>query len=327
MASPIKQFAAWTADTPLRIQSTSGGVFTELARAMFRRGGIVVAAGWTRNPLYVTHKVARNEGDLVEMRGAKYAPSDMSTTWTAVREAIDNKTPCLFVGTPCQTAAMRNVFREHSDVLLLCSIFCHSVPDPIVWKKYVRELESEIGKCLGEVHFRSKDHGGSWRRGMFVAKFLDGKQLIEPLSANVYANAFFSRLSTRSSCLACQFKTGNCGADLMIGDFWGIEESYPELDDGKGVNAVLVYSERGAELLGDTNCVLHEVSYDAVVARNPCLEHSVGCDRAMRAKFFDYCEHYDLKQAYAKALRRPLWKRIGGRVLRLFRQLKGVGER
>ena len=207
-----------------------------------------------------------------------------------------------------------------------CSIFCHSVPDPIVWKKYVRELEAGAGKRLGEVCFRSKNHGGSWRRGMFVADFLDGEHLIEPLSGNVYANAFFSRLSTRSSCLACQFKDGKAGADLMIGDFWGIEEFYPELDDVKGVSAVLVYSDRGANLLNDTHCVLHEVTYDAVVARNPYLEHSVECDRAARARFFDHCERYDLKRAYEKTIRRPLWKRIGGRVLRAFRRLNGMCE-
>ena len=77
MVRPVTQYAAWTLDMIVREKSTSGGVFTELSREMFRRGGVVIAAGWAQSPFRVMHKVARKELDLDDMRGAKYASSDM----------------------------------------------------------------------------------------------------------------------------------------------------------------------------------------------------------------------------------------------------------
>ena len=310
MSVPIAQYAAWSLDESLRHESTSGGVFTELARVMFWRGGIVVAAGWETNPLRVVHKTACSEKELSDMRGAKYAPSDMSGAWCAITDSLKAGMPCLFVGTPCQTASIRRKFGEGNGLLCLCAIFCHSVPELAVWSKYVDEMEAETGSRLKSVQFRSKANGGTWRKGMFVAEFEEeGNRIIEPLAGNVYGDAFFMRLSTRASCLRCQFKKGNSGADLMIGDFWGVEKSHPEIDDGKGVNAVLVYTETGASLFGETRCGRAPVTYDEIVARNHLLEESASCDTKSRERFLRYCNALSIRDALAKIRHRPLWLR------------------
>ena len=310
MSVPIAQYAAWSLDESLRHKSTSGGVFTELALAMFHRGGIVVAAGWKTDPLRVVHKTAYSAKDISDMRGAKYAPSDMSGAWRAIANSLKSGIPCLFVGTPCQTASIRRKFEDGNGLLCLCAIFCHSVPELAIWSKYVNEIEVKAGKRLKSVQFRSKTNGGTWRKGMFVAEFEDsGDRIIEPLAGNVYGDAFFMRLSTRASCLKCQFKSGNSGADLMIGDFWGVEKSHPEIDDGKGVNAVLVYTEEGASLFSETRCVRSAVTYDEIVTHNHHLEESVSCDINQRERFLEYCNTSSICAALAKIRHRPLWLR------------------
>ena len=321
MARPLSQYAAWTLDTPLREMSTSGGVFTELARTVFRDGGVVVAAGWLKSPFRVAHKVASQESDLDEMRGAKYAPSDMSDAWKDVNNALSKGRYCLFVGTPCQTAAIRKRFGSGNGKLLVCALFCHSVPERYIWAKYVNELELAHGSPLKSVQFRCKKHGGTWRNGIFVADFEDGQSpIIEPLAGNVYCDAFFMRLSTRRSCLNCRFKCGNSGADIMIGDFWGVEKSHPELDDGKGLSAVLVYTSAGDRVLAETKCELRTVEYQEIVACNKHLEHSVACNTASRARFFRLCNTMTIEEALNKIRTRSMLGRIVSKVRMFIRR-------
>ena len=203
-------------------------------------------------------------------------------------------------------------------------MFCNSVPEPDIWRKYIEELEEAASGHLRAVQFRSKEHGGSWRKGMFVAEFMHGHEaIIEPLAGNVYADAFFMRLSKRASCLRCCFKNGKCSADLMIGDFWGIEESHPELDDGKGVNAVIVYTKTGEKFFSETKCWRQIVSYADIVARNRYLEHSVTCDVELRRRFLSYCKIMTLKEAIEKVSHRPLWKRLLSVVGRIVCKARG----
>ena len=310
MSCPIAQYTAWSRDHIVRKQSTSGGVFTELARTIFSRGGIVLSAGFMQSPFRLVHKIARNETELSDMRGAKYAPSDMSIAWHEVKNAVEERKPCLFVGTPCQTAAMRRRFGNGGGCLILCALFCHSIPESYVWKKYIAELEALNRSKLKTVKFRSKEHGGSWRKGMFVAEFEDGlNSVVQPLAGNVYADAFFMRLSTRASCLKCPFKNGKSGADIMIGDFWGIEISHPELDDGEGLNAVLVYTHPGEALLAESKCELRKVEYSEITARNRHLERCIECDTRSRARFLQLCKTMTIEEALRKIRSRPLWKR------------------
>ena len=53
----------------------------------------------------------------------------------------------------------------------------------------------------------------------------------------------------RPSCYHCRLKKLASGADLTLGDFWGIWKSDPEMDDDRGTSLILVQTRRGAELL------------------------------------------------------------------------------
>jgi hypothetical protein len=59
---------------------------------------------------------------------------------------------------------------------------------------------------------------------------------------NLFMQAFLNDLILRPSCYQCVCKAGRSGADITMGDFWGIEKIRPELDDDKGCGLVLDYS-------------------------------------------------------------------------------------
>ena len=83
---------------------------------------------------------------------------------------------------------------------------------------------------------------------------------------------FLQNIYLRPSCYACKAKSGKSGSDLAIADFWGIEKSYPELDDDKGISALLVYN--GNVKLSE-RLDLTRVEYNDILSSNSMIEKSV----------------------------------------------------
>ena len=301
---PIACYAARTTDEGLLKASSSGGMFTELARQVFEDGGLVAGAGWNRATMCAEHKCASNEAELSELRGSKYTESDLSKVFKPIKEALAAGRKVLFTGMPCQVAAMRKTFGGDEN-LILCGIMCHSMAEPAVWKKYVSELESQAGSKVTSIRFRDKRRG--WRDSTFVVEFADAsKNIAENLYENAYVRAYFAGLATRKSCLDCPFRSGRCQADLIIGDFWGVEDHWPEMDDNRGISAVLLFTEKGQSLFDSLKVCKRQITYAQVVAKNPFLETSVKVDAKQRERFERVYRHTDMANAVRYALE-GLW--------------------
>ena len=54
-------------------------------------------------------------------------------------------------------------------------------------------------------------------------------------------------LSMRLSCEECKYRKLPHRSDIMLGDFWGIENINPSFDDNRGVSAVLLNSKKGKD--------------------------------------------------------------------------------
>lgn len=263
--SPINCYAARSCDDATRRMSSSGGVFTELARVVLSEGGVVFGAGWARDPLRVVHKWVDTEAGLEELRGSKYSVSDMSGVYRPMRAFLSSGRKVLFVGTPCQTAAIRKTFGEDEN-LLLCAIICMTNLEPSVLHKFVKDLERRHGSAVRNIRFRDKTNG--WHYSCLAVEFEDASK---NYSECFCTSRYFKLLESvpRKVCRRCAFRGGANGADLMIGDFWGIEHQFPELDDGKGVNAVLVYTDRGAMILRRAHLLKTPVRYEQILLGNP----------------------------------------------------------
>lgn len=319
---PLAQFAAKTKDDALRKASTSGGAFTELARIAFVESGIVIGAGWAQNPFRVVHKVARDEEGLSEMRGAKYAPSDISGVFNIMDAELRSGRHVLFTGTPCQVAAARKRFGEN-DHLILCAIICHSVPEQDVWDAYVNELERKAKSRIVGMKFRDKGGSDGWRKSSVVVDFADEtKRITEPSVENVYDRVFFAGYSTRAACATCPFRGGQHGADLQIGDCWGIEEICPSFDDGRGVSVVMAYTERGLQMLRKTKLELMPVTYEQVLAHNPHIEQGLSLGSVERKRFLSTYKRFGFERALRYAKDGPWYRRV---VVRIYRRIRYGG--
>lgn len=318
---PIESYAARTKDDSLLRISASGGLFTELARQIIKSGGCVVGAGWNYNTFCAEHKCVYSERELAELRGSKYTASDLSKVYAPIEEALSKGMKVLFTGMPCQVAAMRKRFGNNAS-LILCGIMCHSISELAVWKKYIAELECTSGSKVKSVSFRDKRNG--WRNSTFVVEFEDSaKNIVESLYQNAYAKAYFAGLATRKSCLNCQFRSGRSSADLIIGDFWGVEDYLPEMDDNKGISAVLLFTSVGKMLFESLDVIKKRLEYHQILAKNPFLETSVKPDMKQRERFERVFRHMNMGAAVSYALEGPMVVRIARFLYRLFRRIVG----
>lgn len=266
----MRVFASHTSDSEVRKQSSSGGVFTMLANKVLRNGGVVYGAAFT-DTWSVAHIRVDNILDMDKLRGSKYVFSNVGKSIPQIADDLDTGRKVLFSGTSCQIAAVRKRFGNHPQ-LLLVEVVCHGVPPVKYWNQYLPELCKSCGHTVDqitEIKFRDKRIG--WKNFSFTVEFSDGEIYTQPHNNNLYMMAFLKNIALREACYRCPFKLPQgCGADITIGDFWGIEKISPEIDNDLGTTIVIVHTEAGEKAVAALP-VVSEPSFDDVKHYNAAL--------------------------------------------------------
>ena len=253
-SKPLAVYAAKAKDDELRRISSSGGVFSLLSRAVLAKGGVVFGAAFEKGTHRVIHKAARNEGELDELRGSKYVQSDMGRTFCEVRDCLQEGKEVLFSGCPCQVAGLRAFLGKDFSNLLCVDVICHGVPSPLAWGIF---LDSQAQMNKGLVLSVEARRNCSWRTFEIVSKIKksDGKFLIR--KDPIWYSVFFNELCCRLSCYTCRFRGFRSGADLSLGDFWGIENVLPEEEDKFGVSVVFINTRLGERALNTSTHLMN----------------------------------------------------------------------
>ena len=273
---PLKVYAARSNDEELRRQSSSGGIFTLLAEAVIREGGVVFGAKFDEK-WNVIHSWTETLDGLAAFRGSKYVQSTIGSTYKEVKEFLCQGRKVLFTGTPCQIAGLKRYLRKEYDNLLTVDVICHGVPSPLVWQKYIEEMS--IKGSVTSISFRDKTHG--WAQYACSLSYLEPSfeastsskvhTLLMPRSANVFMRGFLADLYLRPSCHSCPARCGKSCSDITLGDFWGIQKVHPEMNDDKGCSAVLIHSTKGQVLYNALDKDDVESNYGYLLPENPSL--------------------------------------------------------
>lgn len=240
-------FAYYSKDICLRKKSSSGGFFSDISQYIINeKKGVVVGAAYTdfnNTPHYVSHIIVDNIDDLQKLRGSKYVQSDMRYIFKKVKEYIDSGRIVLFSGTPCQISAIKS-YIDKKDNLYTIDLFCHGVPSPKVFERYVHEM-----KVKKETIINFKDKINGWNDSCITFSTENCKYSARH-SQDTYYLGFIENLYLRNSCYNCKYNIlNNRPGDISIGDFWNIEKIIPELNDNIGINAVITNTKKGHALL------------------------------------------------------------------------------
>lgn len=252
-------YAVRTKNMQLRLKSSSGGVFPLLADMVLANGGAVFGASFERDCKTVCHRMITERNELEYLRSSKYLQSKLENIFQNVRAELNAGRQILFTGTPCQIDGLKSYLQKDYENLLCAEVICHGVPSPKLWQKYISTLEKSLNATVNKLTFRDKKSG--WSQYSLHFWFSNGKEIYSPQWNDPYMQMFLKNVCLRPSCYQCPSKGLERCADLTLGDFWGIQNVAPELDDDKGTSLVLVHTEKGRRAL---QAILDETEYREV---------------------------------------------------------------
>lgn len=236
-------------------QSSSGGVFSLLAKRVLTGGGRVYGAAWDGVDC-VRHIGISNLSDIALLQKSKYVQSDASESYPDVLNDLKSGKHVLFSGTPCQVSALLLYLGKPMDGLTTVSVVCHGVPSSSMFRSYVDWLELREKSDVTALTFRDKSKFG-WGHNIKI-ELSDGRIIKRPAAFDPFYGSYIKGMISRSSCYSCPFRGCDSPADIILGDSWRSESArdcvYPE----KGISAVIVKTERGAKLIDEiVDCVAY----------------------------------------------------------------------
>lgn len=261
------------------LKSSSGGLFALLSHDVLDAGGIVAGASWSCDFSAVEHRAVGAEKDLDSLMRSKYVQSRISRdVYKEIKDAVSSGSRVLFSGTACQIAAIVSYLGDlaNKDTFLSVEVACHGVPSPLLWAKWASAVEARhSGSRLTDVNMRQKSSGwASYSVEYRFEKSCDGSvhTAVVPFTKDWYMKAFLVNASLRPSCFNCTAKR-SCGADITLGDYWGIGAVHPDVDSNSGVSFVACNTEKGAlafsSIMDKLECGVTDL--DKAAAYNPCL--------------------------------------------------------
>jgi hypothetical protein len=143
----------------------------------------------------------------------------------------------------------------------------------------------------------------------------------QPFFTNEYMQGFLRNIYLRPSCYACSARSGKSGADITLGDFWGIENYLPEFDDDKGVSLVMVQTEKGATYFNALRCDRIEANYERALAGNPSIEKNAYCNPKYRRLFWQSKDKINNISRIISKMKPSLLRRYIGYAKRVIRKL------
>lgn len=281
-------YVGYSEDENLRMDSSSGGIFSEIAKWILNNDGIVYGAALDSEN-HLKHVGISDASDLDKLRGSKYVQSDIGCSYYLVKKNLENGKMVLFSGTPCQIAGLHSFLGKKYDNLYLVDLLCHGVPSPLVWDIYTNEIEEKYGAKISNTSFRDKKRG--WNDYQVKMQLVNGTLIEEVFKENNYMKLFLKNICLRPSCYECRFKNVVRVSNITLGDAWGIENIYPDMFDNKGTSIIISHDVKGQEILDAirNRVVIKRCELDKVLPSNADSRKSVKM-HPRREKLFFYIQ-------------------------------------
>lgn len=252
--NPLKQrkniisYAVKHKDKNIKMESSSGGLFTALAQTVIDEKGYVFGASF-RDDFKVQHICVKNIEELSLLRGSKYVKSDLKDTFIKIEKLLCLGNKVLFSGTPCQCAALKAYLKEkrYNGQIYIIDFICQGILSDKLFEEYLEFLENKEKSEILSFEFRDKTYG--WLESGPKVNYCNGKSKKWPLYEDLYMQGYFQSICMRESCYRCEYKNFYSGSDITMGDFWGADILEKEFFDPLGVSLCCIQSNNGMNLV------------------------------------------------------------------------------
>lgn len=307
----IQVYAAINNNEEIRLNSSSGGIFTLIANYVVENDGVVFGVGFDEN-FNAVHKMADSINRIEEFRGSKYVQSVVGETYKQVKTKLKEGRLVLYTGTPCQIGGLYAYLQKDYDNLITQDLICHGAPSPGVWGKYV-EYRSTLAKAsVRRISSRHKCYG--WKRYSVSFSFENDTEYLCPFPRDPYMRLFLDNYCLRPSCYDCSFKGEIRNSDITLADFWGIQNILPEMDDDKGTSLIFVNSNKGRKIFDaiKSNLNYKPTAIEGAVKYNSSMTCSVKPAKKQKQFWVDFNKNgfNKLEKKYCKPVKTSKIKKL-----------------
>ena len=266
----IKAYAAKNKNTTDLKKSSSGGIFSAIAKYILNQNGVVYGAAYS-NDLSVKHIRIEKESELFKLQGSKYVQSNTTEIYEKVKKDLEQQKEVLFSGTPCQIKGLTNYLIKKYDNLTTCDLVCHGVPSQKLFKKYINYLEKKHKKRIISYDFRNKEKKGWGLTSKIV--FEDKSEKYINSDFDRYYSNFLNCNTYRESCYNCKFANLNRPSDITLADYWGVLSIHNDFYNKNGVSLILVNTTKGEKIMNDIsqNVEIIETDINYAITKNKNL--------------------------------------------------------
>ena len=243
------------AEWNVRSKSSSGGAASAIIKSFIQSGGYVASCLFKDGKF--VFELTNDLEVAKRFAGSKYVKSNPTGIYKKIQERLKTD-KVLFIGLPCQVAALKN-FVKKQDNLYTIDLICHGTPSPKVLEKFLAEKKIKIEECT-DIKFRTNTAFG----------LADGGKTFTPEGTDDYLITFLDSISYTENCYECQFATTDRVSDVTLGDSWGTE--YKE-EEKNGVSLILIQTEKGRDLVYNAKLEMKNVDLEKARNENHQLRH------------------------------------------------------
>lgn len=234
---------AYAIDDEIRRAGSSGGAATALSLFCIEHegmAGVLHTAARGTSPILNETVFSTTREQLLARTGSRYAPASPADGLSLVEVA---ERPCVFVGKPCDAAAVQNARKLRpavdKNIGIVVAFFCAGTPSTKGNLELLRTIGIADPSSVKELRYR----GNGWP-GMWTVRYTNIRGEEETRQMTYAESWGFLQKYRQWRCYVCPDHTGEF-ADIAVGDPW----YRPVQPDEPGKSLIVARTQRGLALI------------------------------------------------------------------------------
>ncbi len=246
-----KVYAAYSSDAGERATSASGGIAAELYKYARKNSWHAYGVEFVHNSC-AHYKELVTDDDYQKAKNSKYVFCDAADVYKPIAEQLAKGDFVLFVGIPCQVAALISFLGGRKENLVTVDMLCHGTSPSCYLDAHIDAIEEKKAHKADKLCFRDPAYDTSTytltlRSNGIV--FYHAKTD----ETDTYQIGYHKGLIYKENCYHCKYARPERVGDLTLSDFSGLGKLAPYNGTKKSVSCVVVSSEKGERIFRDLN--------------------------------------------------------------------------